>query len=162
MEKLIWMPLYIDDLLSSPAWNDMKDFQRGWYFQLLLRLTRSKPLGYLKMDSSLWTIAGARRNDFWESHKSAVLACFKVREMEGHQWIYNERLLSVMEEQSLKIKQKRSPPSDSVSVLEVVSKEKKGAVRKLSPKLDCEKCSGTGWIAHKSHPGKEYQCACAS
>jgi len=113
VEKLDWMPLYIDKLLSSPYWQDMQDFQQGWYINLLLRCTRSEPLGYLRMDSNLWTIAGARRRDFWESHKSAVLACFKVREMEGHRWIYNERLLSVMEVQSKKYRKK---PRESLSI----------------------------------------------
>lgn len=117
MEKLEWLPLYIDKLLSSPAWQDMTDFQRGWYIQLLLRCTRSERLGYLKMDSNLWTIAGAKRRDFFESHKSAVLACFKVREMEGHQWLYNDRLLSVMEDQSKKYYRRagaKTSPSPSV------------------------------------------------
>ena len=134
MEKLEWLPLYIDRLLSSPAWQDMKDFQRAWYIQLLLRCTRSERLGYLKMDSSLWTIAGAKRKDFWDSHKATVLACFKVCEMEGHQWIYNERLLSVMEEQSSKYHRKKPPrdsASDSLSVLDVDSKTIKEEPREI-------------------------------
>jgi hypothetical protein len=114
MEKLDWMPLYIDKLLSSPHWQGMKDFQRGWYIQLLLRCTRSEPLGYLRMDSNLWTIAGARRKDYWDAHGACVLACFKVREMEGHRWIYNERLLSVMEMQSRKYR--RTPRDSALSI----------------------------------------------
>jgi hypothetical protein len=97
MPQIEWFPLFIDKLLSSPAWNLMKDYQRGWYIQLLLHCTRSERLGYLKMDSNLWTIAGAKRKDFWDAQSSIVLACFKVREMDGHQWIYNDRLLHSME-----------------------------------------------------------------
>jgi len=75
----------------------MKDYQRGWYFQLLIESCASPRPGYLRLDSNLWSIAGAKRRDFWESHKAAVLACFKVREMEGQSWLYNERMLHTIE-----------------------------------------------------------------
>lgn len=161
MEKLIWMPLYIDDLLSSPAWNDMKDFQRAWYIQLLLRCTRSERLGYLRLDDQLWKLAGAHRREMWDNHKSAVMACFKILHIDAQDWMYNDRLLAVMEEQSLRYrkKPKRDSASDSLSLLDVGLKKEK---ENLVPNAACDKCSGTGWIAHKSHPGKEYQCACAS
>lgn len=130
----------------------MTDFQRGWYIQLLLRCTRSERLGYLKMDSNLWTIAGAKRRDFFESHKSAVLACFKVREMEGHQWLYNDRLLSVMEDQSEKYFRragKGRSPSPSPSKFQEDFKETGEEVCSQSPDLPeislatglCEKLS---------------------
>jgi hypothetical protein len=155
LEKLTWFPLYIDKLLSSPHWQQMEDYQKGWYIQLLLNCTRSNRLGYLKMDSSLWKIAGARRRDFWDSHKSAVLACFKVCEMEGHQWIYNERLLYVMGEQSNKYKKKsgRDSASLSPSVLDVDSKKAKD---------NCFQCKGTGTHGSLSRPGVVVRCECLS
>lgn len=106
--ELYWLPIEIDSLLSSPAWTDMRDFQRGWYFQLLLRSVRSELPGFLRLDSNLWTIAGAKRSDFWESHKACVLACFKVREMEGQSWIYNERLLHTLEVQYSRRKRRKT------------------------------------------------------
>ena len=120
MEKLTWLPLYIDSLLSSPAWNDMKDYQRGWYLQLLLRSTRSERLGYLPLDGSLWRIAGAHSRSMWGAHNAAVMACFKIRQYDGKDWIYNERLLSVMEEQSGKYYRKKDPASNSPVSQEVV------------------------------------------
>lgn len=121
-EKLTWIPLYIDRLLSSPAWQQMQDFQRGWYWQMLMQSVRSERPGYLRLDSSLWTTAGAKRKDFFDSHKSIVLACFKVCEMEGQRWIYNERMVQTLEEQVLKYRKKSTDipistrrDSDSIS-----------------------------------------------
>lgn len=124
MEKLTWLPIYIDSLLSSPAWQDMKDYQRGWYFQLLLRSTRSERLGYLPLDGSLWRIAGAHSRAMWENHNAAVMACFKIRTDDGGDWIYNERLLSVMEEQSGKYYRRRSQTSNSPVVSDSSSGDK--------------------------------------
>lgn len=124
MEKLIWLPLYIDSLLSSPAWSDMKDYQRGWYLQLLLRSTRSERLGYLPLDESLWRIAGAHSQAMWNNHKAAVMACFKIRTDDGRDWIYNERLLNVMEEQSGKYYRKKSQTSSSPVVSDSSSGDK--------------------------------------
>lgn len=109
MEKLDWLPLYIDNLLSSPAWLDMKDYQRGWYIQLLLRSTRSERLGYLPLDGQLWRLAGARSQIFFDQESARVMACFKVRQFDGLDWIYNPKLLSVMEDQSTKYR-RRAPP----------------------------------------------------
>lgn len=108
MEKLDWLPLYIDNLLSSPAWQDMKDFQRGWYIQLLLRSTRSERLGYLPVTERLWELSGAHRREMWETHKSAVMACFRTRTFDDLDWIYNPKLLSVMEDQSNKYRRRSS------------------------------------------------------
>lgn len=111
MEKLEWLPLYIDNLLSSPAWLDMKDYQRGWYIQLLLRSTRSERLGYLPLDGQLWKLAGAHGRDFFEQRNAAVMACFKVIQFDGTEWIYNPKLLGVMEDQSKKYYRKKKPDS---------------------------------------------------
>jgi len=114
VEKLIWIPLYVDDLLGSPRWQGMKDYQRAWYIQLLLRSTRSERMGYLSLDENLWRIAGAHSRPMWEAHKGEVMACFKSLHDDGKDWIYNERLLSVMEVQSTKYRKKpREALSDS-------------------------------------------------
>ncbi len=95
----------------------MKDYQRAWYIQLLLMSTRSERLGYLSLDESLWRIAGAHSRPMWEAHKGEVLACFKIREYDGKDWIYNERLLSVMEEQSGKYYRKKTDGTSSSPVV---------------------------------------------
>jgi hypothetical protein len=126
MEKLTWLPLYIDDLLSSPAWLDMKDYERGWFLQLLLRCTRSERLGYLKVDGNLWKIAGAHSLPMWENHNRRVMACFKIRHDDGTQWLYNVRLLAVMEDQSQKyLRRSGGAVSPSTSPDEFRSNSKK-------------------------------------
>jgi hypothetical protein len=101
--ELEWFPTYPDKILSSVQWMRMTDFQRGWYWQILLKMTRSKPIGYLRLDDGqLWTLAGAHSRQYWETHAALVLACFKVAEFDGHRWIYNQKLLDVLQEQQEK------------------------------------------------------------
>jgi hypothetical protein len=155
MEKLIWIPLYVDDLLSSPRWQSMKDYQRAWYIQLLLRSTRSERMGYLSLDENLWRIAGAHSRPMWEAHKGEVMACFKSLHDDGKDWIYNERLLKVMEKQSDSYRKKR-PPGESQSVspsrFDVDSKKTKEEI--------CPKCRNTGWRASGLQPGRMKECEC--
>ena len=81
----------------------MKDFQRGWYMQLMLLCAVSQRPGYIASTERLWELAGAHRRDFWDLHKSAVMACFKTRTIDGTEWIYNERLLHTIEHQHRKL-----------------------------------------------------------
>jgi len=103
VDQLVWIPLFIDRLLGSPRWQGMKDFQRGWYMQLLLLCARSQRPGYLPSSERLWQLAGAHRRELWEQHKSAVMACFKSRTFDATEWIYNERLLYTIEHQRSKL-----------------------------------------------------------
>lgn len=89
-------PCFPDGFLTSGRWHSMKDFQRGWYIQMLLSMTRSKPVGYLPYDERLWTLAGAHTRQHFEQHCALVLACFKVLEFGGCKWITNEPLLNVL------------------------------------------------------------------
>jgi len=108
-KELDWFPCYPDRLLASGKWLTMKDFQRGWYWHLLVLMTRSKPLGYLPLDGQLWMLAGAHTKQYWEHHSGLVLACFKVCEFDGQRWIYSEPLMKVLNEQTYKrdIRQKQ-------------------------------------------------------
>lgn len=101
-KELSWFPCYPDRLLASGKWQSMKDYQRGWYWHLLVLMTRSKPLGYLPLDGQLWTLAGAHSKQYWESHSALVLACFKVAEIDGLRWIYSEPLMTVLNQQTYK------------------------------------------------------------
>ena len=101
-KELDWFPCYPDRLLASGKWQRMKDFQRGWYWHLLVLMTRSKPLGYLPLDGRLWALAGSHSRQYWDNHSALVLECFKVAEFDGHEWIYSESLLKVLNEQTYK------------------------------------------------------------
>ncbi len=102
LPKLNWFPVYVEKILSSASWLQMKDYQRGWYIQLLLLAAHSERPGYLPLDGPLWRLAGAHSEQYFQRESAAVLACFKRRQMDGREWIYNERLLSVLEEQARK------------------------------------------------------------
>ena len=104
VSKLAWVKLYIGDILEAPDWAQMKDYQRGWYIQLLLRSTRSERRGYLPYDGSLWRLAGAHTKQYWDDHSAVVMACFKRRQENGREWIYNERFLRMLEETETKIR----------------------------------------------------------
>lgn len=102
-KELSWFPCYPDRILSSTHWMKMQDFQRGWYWQILLLMTRSKPLGYLRLDDGqIGGLAGARTRQYWEANSGLVLACFQTCEFDGHKWIYNQKLLDVLTEQEVK------------------------------------------------------------
>lgn len=99
-KELSWFPCYPDRLLASGKWQAMKDFQRGWYWHLLVLMTRSKPLGKLPLDGRLWVLAGAHSKQYFEQHSALVLACFKIEESDGLKWIYSEPLQNVLNEQT--------------------------------------------------------------
>lgn len=101
-KELSWFPCYPDRLLASGKWQAMKDFQRGWYWHLLILMTRSKPLGYLPFDGRLWALAGACSKQYWDKHAALVLSAFKVEEFDGQKWIHSEPLLKVLTEQQFK------------------------------------------------------------
>lgn len=99
-KELEWFPCYPDRIFASGKWQAMKDYQRGWYWHLLLLMTRSKPLGYLPLDMRLWALAGACSKQYWDNHSALVLSAFKVEEFDGMRWIYSEPLMKVLNEQT--------------------------------------------------------------
>ena len=104
LPKLAWFPLHVTQMLGSAAWVQMKDYQRGWYIQLLLLATQSDHPGYLPLDGSLWRLAGAHAKEYFDKESPVVLACFKRRQMDGQEWIYNEQFLQMLQQQSAKIR----------------------------------------------------------
>jgi hypothetical protein len=147
-DQLEWFPLYIDRLLSSPRWQHMHDYQRGWYIQLLLKSARSERPGFLRLDSNLWRIAGANRPDFFESNKSEVMACFKLREMEGQTWIFNERFVKTIGDQMKKLRKAttRSDASDVTGDFSVMrnADENRAVVRNDVNSASCSYSPGVG------------------
>jgi hypothetical protein len=135
MDKLIWIPLYVDALLASQRWRLMEDFERGWYFSLITESVRSERPGYLRLDKHLWRLAGARSESFFKQKNAAVLACFKTTEVNGETWVFSERLVRTLEEQAEKYSRQKKPPRDSasnsISVLDVASKELKEEPRAI-------------------------------
>jgi len=100
LPKLSWFPIYVEKILSSLSWQQMTDYQRGWYIQLLLSSAHSERPGYLPNDGSLWRLAGARSKHFFNQDSAVVMARFKSTQMDGRLWIYNPKLLEVLEEQA--------------------------------------------------------------
>jgi len=64
--------------------------------------------GYLPITSNLWSIAGAKRSDFFESHKSRLLACFEVRKVGGKEVLYFPPLIESMRKQMKRLRNRRS------------------------------------------------------
>jgi len=107
IERLTWIPLLVDRLEESGAWEELRDYQFAWYIKLLVKSTRSSRRGYLRLDTGiLWKLAGSHSRDYFERHWSAVLERFKVREIDGEQWIYSPTMLEVLAEQTTKYRRK--------------------------------------------------------
>jgi hypothetical protein len=102
--KFIQVP--VERRIGLPA--GLEDFQQGWFVNLLCASLEAELQGFLPMSSNLWSIAGAKRKDFWESHKSRLLACFEVREMvDGKKLLFYPPLVALIEEGIRKINEKR-------------------------------------------------------
>jgi hypothetical protein len=109
VRKLDWFPLFIHRIKGSKRWKEMRDYQRGQYMSLLIELADSVKLGYLPNDiEGLAKLAGAdhMRRAFVQAwiEGGIVRTCFKTRTVDGVEWIYNEPLLEVIENQLKKTK----------------------------------------------------------
>lgn len=174
-EQLVWIPLYIDSLLSSKRWRFMRDFERGWYISLIVESVRSERRGYLRLDENLWRFAGANSRQAFEgpddkSHAGtprnvSVLACFKHQRIDGQVWIYSERLVRTLEEQAVK-RRRKTDPSNSISNSQEENRESE---EKLCDNT-CAKCRGRGMLdvlqPSKLQPGTSIrvwkECECQS
>jgi hypothetical protein len=109
VKKLDWFPLFIHRIKGSKRWKEMRDYQRGQYMSLLIELADSVKLGYLPNDvEGLAVLAGAdhMRRAFiraW-TEGGIVRTCFKTQILDGVEWIYNEPLLEVVQNQLKKLK----------------------------------------------------------
>lgn len=169
-EQLEWIPVYIDRLLGSQRWRLMTDFQRGWYWSLIIESVRSERPGYLRLNENLWRLAGARSKQFFERENAVVLACFEGREIEGEAWVCSGRLVRTLEEQAQKYRKKvdgfapsieRFPKkalSASLGLGSQVLSREKPELRE-EPDKHCQKCGGTGVWIHGAHK-REVTCHC--
>ncbi len=99
-----WLPIPID----AKTWaSDLSDYETGWFWSLIFSSLVAEPQGYLLNSSNLWTIAGAKRSDFWQSHKSRVLARFEVREVDGIQMLCFPPLVEIITVQIGKLRNHR-------------------------------------------------------
>jgi hypothetical protein len=104
--RLDWLPIPI---ANAKAWvSGLGDTETGWFWNLIFSSLAAELQGYLPNSSNLWTIAGAKRSDFWESHKSRVLARFEFREMDGTSMLCFPPLVEIVDQQSRKLRKPRS------------------------------------------------------
>jgi len=96
--RVAYLRLQIADVLGWIA--GLSDVETGWFLRLVFSSAAAERQGYLPNSSSVWTIAGAKRSDFWDHHKSRVLACFEVRRMDGTEYLCFPPLLEIINQQS--------------------------------------------------------------
>jgi hypothetical protein len=116
--NLAWIPFYFDAggardaagrnfaLRFREDWQRMKDFQRGWFMELLIQSLRSKTPGYLEVSrENLWKLAGAHRRDHFERNASELVSCFQIAQVSGRESrVFYEPLALVVEQQTRKLK----------------------------------------------------------
>jgi hypothetical protein len=108
---LKWLPIPLD--LWVPA--GLKDFQEGWFINLLRASLRSEYLGYLILceegcsgcSACLWRVANAHHPEYFRKHGSLVLACFNCAQIAGHRVLYFPKLAETVRGQLSKIRNHR-------------------------------------------------------
>jgi len=105
----------------------MPDYQFGWYIKLLVESADSPIPGYLPGSlDKLWRLAGAKSQSYFEKWGGCELVSrlFRRTEISGQAWIYNERMLQIIYEQSEKLTKRTRKRSLSLSMsLQSVPKE---------------------------------------
>jgi hypothetical protein len=121
--RLEWLKIPIAD---AQAWTSgLLDFEAGWFWKLLYSSAASEIQGYLVNSSNLWLIAGAKRSDYWERHKSGVLARFKSREVDGIEMLYFPRLLEIINDQKAQLRKYRARTHSLTPVVDPKSQNQK-------------------------------------
>lgn len=133
VDKFEWFPLYFRRITGSARYRAMKDYQQGWYLNLLFESAKSERPGYLKLNGRLWRLANARTEQFFNRENAAVLACFKSREIDGESWISNEKMLEVLNKIFPQLPQEdlKVPSLLSLNLSVVSFEELQKAVRRL-------------------------------
>jgi len=110
--ELKWLPIPLD--LWVPA--GLKDYQEGWFINLLRASLKSEYLGYLILceegcsgcPACLWRVANAHHPEHFKKHGSLVLACFNSAQIAGRRVLYFPKLVETVTGQLSKIKNHRS------------------------------------------------------
>jgi len=113
--ELKWLPIPLD--LWVPA--GLKDFQQGWFINLLRASLRSENLGYLILceegcsgcPACLWRVANAHHPEYFKKNSSLVLACFNSAQIAGRRVLYFPKLVETIRGQLSKIRTHRSRKS---------------------------------------------------
>lgn len=83
-QELKWLPMPPD--LWIPA--ELKDFEIGWFVNLLVASTRSETPGYLPLTRELWRFAGAHDGRFFRKESARVMARFEIRQLGRQEVLY--------------------------------------------------------------------------
>jgi hypothetical protein len=110
--ELNWLPIPLD--FWVPA--GLKDFQQGWFINLLRASLQSEHMGYLILceegcsgcPACLWRVANAHHPEHFKKHSSLVLACFNRAQITGHRVLYFQKLVEKVNKQLPKIRKYRS------------------------------------------------------
>ncbi|SRR6266498_213700 len=110
--ELKWLPIPLD--LWVPA--GLKDFQEGWFINLVRASLRSETLGYLILceegcsgcSACLWRVANAHHPEHFKKHSSLVLACFNSAQIAGRRVLYFPKAVETIKAQLSKIRNHRS------------------------------------------------------
>ena len=110
--ELNWLPIPLD--FWVPA--GLKDFQQGWFINLLRASLQSEHMGYLILceegcsgcPACLWRVANAHHPEHFKKHGSLVLACFNRAQITGHRVLYFQKLVEKVNKQLPKIRKYRS------------------------------------------------------
>jgi hypothetical protein len=105
---LNWLPIPLD--FWVPA--GLKDFQQGWFINLLRASLQSEYMGYLILceegcsgcPACLWRVANAHHPEHFKKHSSLVLACFNSAQIAGRRVLYFEKLVEKVKKQLPKIR----------------------------------------------------------
>jgi hypothetical protein len=110
--ELNWLPIPLD--FWVPA--GLKDFQQGWFINLLRASLQSENMGYLILceegcsgcHACLWRVANAHHPEYFKKHCSLVLACFNSAQIAGRRVLYFQKLVEKVNKQLPKIRNYRS------------------------------------------------------
>jgi hypothetical protein len=125
--------------LRPPA--HLKDWQRGWWWNLFWAMFDAERQGYLAVTSDIWLVAGSRDRQRWVSHGDSVTATFDTTDIAGQHVISFRPLIEVLRRQRKKLKKTKrasEPLSLSLDFDSKQSKEKKRAAGYRAPKKPAE------------------------
>lgn len=119
-----WMPVFITKWLTSPVVRSMRDYQRGWYWDLLCRAWKnSERPCHLRHDfDRLWMEAGADSEKFFKQHCAIVIGCFSRVVIDGVDWLVQNDQLEIYNEQLTRYRKRSEKASHAAYSKHATSK----------------------------------------